>query len=174
MDQNYVNNQMNTNGDNREPLPTYGAQPQYGYAQPPVAPQPQSQPQYGYAQQPYQQYPQYAYGQQQPTYAAPAQQSEMPPAVVESADSAFRKSLTSVIMSLFPITSIIAIFMGSAGLNGVKATNELAARFGLKLGGTANGKTIAARIMGIVGLASGIFFTLFYSFYFLVIIAMAS
>lgn len=165
MDQNYVNNQMNNTGDNREPLPTYGAQPQYGYAQPPVAggtgaPLPTYAP-----------YPQYGYGQQQPVYQAPIQQPASHPVVDESAASAFGKSLAAVIMCSFPITSLIAIFMGSAGLSGVKATNELAARYGIKLSGTAQGKTIAARIMGIVGLATGIFMTLFWTFYFIVIIA---
>lgn len=128
---------------------------------------PQYAPQYGYGQQPPQyapQQPQYGYGQPMP---APVTSN---PAVEECASSAFGKSLASVIMAWFPITSFIAIFLAGAGMRGASEARDLAARLGISAGG----KSVAARIMGIIGLISSIIMTVFYFFYIILIAGLMS
>ena len=68
--------------------------------------------------------------------------------VTESANSAFGKGLAATIMAEFPVASLIAIFMGAAGLKKVKQTNEMAAYYGIK----APGKNIAAKVLSMIGL----------------------
>ena len=102
--------------------------------------------------------------QQIPNPYAPQAQAE----VENAADSAFGKGLASVIMSSFPITSIIAIFLGAGGLSGAKRTNAIAAHYGIEAGG----KNIAARILSTIGLISSIVMTSFWGLYFLLIMAM--
>lgn len=139
MDQNNMNN--------REPLPTYG-QPQY-----------QQAPQY---QQPYGQ-PQYQYAQPQ----APVQAQQNHPAIAECADSAFGKGLAATIMAWFPIVSIVAIAMGSSGLNLVEQAQVIAAQYGVEAGG----KATAAKILSKIGKIGGIVMTIFWAFYFILIFA---
>ena len=84
--------------------------------------------------------------------------------VTESANSAFGKGLAATIMAEFPVTSLIAIFMGAAGLKKVKQTNEMAAYYGIK----APGKNIAAKVLSMIGLITGIAMTAFWSLYFFI------
>lgn len=141
MDQNNTFEQ-NVSG-NPDSLPTFNPQSQ----QPPqFMPQP----------------PQTPYGQQEPYPGANAHTIE------EGADSAFGKSLASVIMAWFPVCSFIAIFLAAAGLRRASATSDLAARLGMSAGG----KNVAARIMGTIGLISSIIMSVFWIFYILLIFAM--
>lgn len=123
-------------------------------------------PQSQQSQQPPQFMPQYApqspYAQQEPYPGANAHKIEA------GADSAFGKSLASVIMAWFPICSFIAIFLAAAGLRCSSATSDLAARLGMSAGG----KNVAARIMGTIGLISSIIMSVFWIFYILLIFAM--
>lgn len=86
--------------------------------------------------------------------------------VAEMSNSAFNKALASAIMSNFPITSIIAIVMGSQALGQVKRIKELAEPYGIFAGG----KYIAARVLALIGKFSGIFMTVFWALYFFLII----
>lgn len=143
MDQNNFNNVGVT--ENREPLPTFGTQPQNGYAQP-NADGREPLPTMNFAAQ--------------PTYTAPAPQAV---SEIEScANSAFGKALASVIIASLPIGSLIAIFLSSGALRLVKRANELAAYCGVSAGG----KAVAAKIMGIIGKISSIVMTVFYVLYF--------
>lgn len=155
MDQN-VNNQFNPQTGAPQPAPVFNGQPQ-GYPQ-----QPYGQPQ-GYPQQPYG-YPQQPYGYPQQPYAQ--QPSGEHPAVTASADAAFGKSLAAAIMCSFPITSIIAIILGSAGLSLVEETNRLAAQYGVSAGG----KNVAAKVLGMIGKIAGIVMTVFWGLYFLILL----
>ena len=75
-----------------------------------------------------------------------------------SLNSAFNKSLASTIMAYFPICGLIAIFVGLAGLKGLKKTEELAMYYGVQVGK----KRVATRILGMVGTISGVVSTLSY------------
>lgn len=152
MDQNNYNGQGVPNDQTREPLPTFD------YQQQPVNQQPAyQQPVY---QQPVYQQPVY----QQPVYQQPATQN-----IEENAGKAFGKSLAATIMAWFPVTSIIAIIMGAIGLKLSKANSEHASRLGVSAGGKNN----AAKILGIVGLVSGIVMTVFWFIYIILIAALA-
>ena len=86
--------------------------------------------------------------------------------VTESANSAFGKGLAATIMAEFPVTSVVSIFLGAAGLKKVKQTDEMAAYYGIK----APGKNIAAKVLSMIGLIAGIAMTAFWSFYFFIIV----
>ena len=77
------------------------------------------------------------------------------------ADAAFGKTLASVILTGFPVGSIIAIILGAIGLKAVKRAEEIAANYGVSAGG----KKVAAKIMGKIGLISGIVMTGVWTFY---------
>ena len=149
MDQNNFNNVGAT--ETREPLPTFGTQPQNGYAQP-NADGREPLPTMNFAAQ--------------PTYTTPAPQNV--PEIEACAGSAFGKALASVIISWLPIGSIIAIILSSGALKLVKRANELAAHYGISAGG----KAIAAKILGIVGKVSSIVVTVIYALYFLVLVGL--
>lgn len=158
-EQNYVPQQ--------EQAPVAEPAPQQPVYQQPVYQQPYQQPYqqnpYGY-QQPYQApgYPMYPY---------PAQpRPENVPGLKALADSAFSKGLAAAIMGPWPVTSIIAIIMGSIAKNKVKEADNLAAQHGTK----APGKRTAAKILGNVGFGVGIGFTIFWVFYFFLIIGLVS
>ena len=74
-------------------------------------------------------------------------------------EKGFGKALAAAIMSGFPITSIIAIFMGRTALKTVNRARDLARRQGISAGG----KCIAARALSIYGIASGAYMTLIYA-----------
>ena len=106
----------------------------------------------------------------QPVYTQPPVQPVGPTVeqvVHDLADKAFGKALASVIMSAFPITSIIAIVMGSKALNLVNQARDIATPYGI-FGG---GKYIASRIMAMVGKYTGIAMTIFWGLYILIIAA---
>ena len=171
MDQN--NNYQNTNTQ-REPLPTFQPEPQAPTAQPAYQQTPYQQPAYQQApyQQPaYQQAPtaQPAY-QQTPYQQTPYQQDNFYQAqqnpyaeqeVANYANSSFKKGLAALIMASFPVTSIISIFMGSGAIKRSKRASELASQYGVSAGG----KSIAGKIMGIIGLIEGIFMTIWWPIY---------
>lgn len=96
-----------------------------------------------------------------PTYA-PVPTTD--PTVESYVNAAFTKSLASVIMCEFPVASIIAIVMGSKGLEFVEAAKTLAAQRGVK----PSGKNIAANILGKIGKIAGIVMTIFWGVYFLI------
>ena len=83
----------------------------------------------------------------------------------ECADSSFGNTLASVIMAWWPVTSIIAIILGSIGLKSVNRAEELEANYGVSAGG----KKVAAKIMGKIGPIGGIVMTAFWFIYFLII-----
>ena len=89
------------------------------------------------------------------------------PAITECADSAFGKGLAATIMAWFPIVSIVAIAMGSSGLNLVEQAQVIAAQYGAEAGG----KATAAKILSKIGKIAGIVMTIFWAFYFFLIFA---
>ena len=100
-----------------------------------------------------------------PVYAAPVQPAPTVEQVVHDlADKAFVKALAAVIMATFPITSIIAIVMGSKALKLVNQARDIATPYGI-FGG---GKYMASRIMAMVGKYTGIAMTVFWGLYFLI------
>ncbi len=167
MDQNNFNGQGVQNDQTREPLPTFEQpvyqQPVYQQEQPVYQQPVYQQPVYQQEQPAYQQY-------QQPVYQQPMYQQSVSPVsqeIEEKAGSAFGKGLAATIMAWFPITSIIAIILGSIGLKLANANNEHASRLGVSAGG----KNVAAKILGIVGLVSGIVMTIFWVVYIIAIVA---
>lgn len=161
--------QNNQQANQREPLPVFEKPAQPVYQQPvyqePVNQQPvYQQPVYQQPvyQQPVYQQPVY----QQPAYQQPAYQQPIPQ-LKELGDSAFGKGLAAAIMAEFPVTSIIAIIMGSKAQNLAAQAEAMAARYGVSAGG----KCIAGKIMGKIGKIMGIVLTVFYAFYFLLLIA---
>lgn len=76
-------------------------------------------------------------------------------------DSAFGKALAATIMAWFPITSIIAIFMGSKALKIVGAAYTLAEQNRVRV----TGKCKAARVLGMIGKIGGIVMTVFWILY---------
>ena len=159
MDQNNLNGQ-NPQYSGREPLPTmdypqapnngfYGQNPQYGDREPlPTMNYPAAAPVYQQAPN------------QQVNSALNAQ-------LQAYGDAAFGKCLAAAIMAWFPVTSIIAIVMGSTGLGIVEQAYQLAIRNGISAGG----KNIASKILGKVGKIGGIAMTAFWGFYFFLIFA---
>ena len=148
MEQNNFYEQPNTNGQEREPLPQYdfsGQQPTY--------------------QQPMYQQPMY----QQPVYQQPPQDMYTRE-IGECADSAFGKGLAATIMAWFPVTSIIAIILGSGSVNLVEKAQELAARCGISAGG----KCVAAKILGKIGKIGGIVMTIFWGVYIFLLVSIFS
>ena len=97
-----------------------------------------------------------------PVYAPPAPSAPTVEQVVHGlADQAFGKALASVIMSAFPVASIIAIVMGSKALELVNQARDIATPYGM-FGG---GKYMAASIMAMVGKYTGIAMTVFWGLY---------
>lgn len=104
----------------------------------------------------------------QPVYTQPPVQPVGPTVeqvVHDLAEKAFGKALAAAIMSAFPITSIIAIVMGSGALKLVNQARDIATPYGI-FGG---GKYIAARVLALVGKYSGIAMTIFWGLYFFII-----
>lgn len=156
MDENNFSGQCAT--ETREPLPTFGTQPQNGFVQQNTAVNGEREP-----------LPTLDFSAQPPVFTQTAEpRSENNPEVDACAGSAFGKSLAAAIMAWFPICSIIAIILGSGGLKMVKRANELAAHYGVSAGG----KNVAAKILGMVGKIAGIVMTVIYSIYFVVIVGM--
>ncbi len=174
MDQNNMNQQNERNFENREGNLPY--ENQQNYAENATA-QRDPLPNYDYSnyapQQPTYQQPMY----QQPVYQQPMYQQPMYqqqnaqnihlPELEATVGSAFGKSLAAVIMSEFPILSIIAIILGSLGLKGSRRADYIAAQHGIRAGG----KNVAAKVLGRIGLILGIVMTVIWSYYFLMIIA---
>ena len=88
------------------------------------------------------------------------------PEVDEKVDSAFFKALASTILAFFPITSVVAIFLGLSVSKKLKEANELAENYGVGLGGKAK----AAKILSIIGSIAGGVFTVYYAFYAFIIL----
>ncbi len=110
--------------------------------------------------------PTYEYVPQAPVYELGYQQAypQQNNAYIESVvSSGFGKSLAAAIMAWYPVTSIIAIILGSSGLNCVKQAEQIAAQYGISAGG----KNIAAKVLGKVGMIGGIVMTAFWAFYIL-------
>ena len=157
MEQNNFNSQGSTATETREPLPTFGVQPQNNFSQPNTT---------AAGREPL---PTLNFSAQPPVFTQTAEShSGSNPEVDACAGSAFGKSLAAAIMAWFPICSIIAIILGSGGLKMVKRANELAAHYGVSAGG----KTVAAKVLGMVGKIAGIVMTVIYSIYFVVIVGL--
>lgn len=92
------------------------------------------------------------------------QNGGVPAQLEKMVGDAFGKCLAACIMAWFPIASIIAIVMGSQGLNLVKDANTLAAGLGISAGG----KAVGAKITGMIGKIGGIVMTVFYGLYFFI------
>lgn len=123
------------------------------------------QPQYQQPQYEQSQYQQPMY--QQPIYQQPPQPDILPPDIQQMVDSVFGKALAATIMSEFPITSIIAFFLGN---NAFKTTNEIVeicAALGIRI----PGKLKAARILSRIGKFAGLGFSIFWGCYFGFILA---
>lgn len=158
MEQNNFNGQGTSATETRDPLPTFGDQPQNGFGQQSIVTNGDREP-----------LPTLDFSAQPPVFAQTVEpQKESNSEVEECAGSAFGKSLAAAIMAWFPICSIIAIILGSGGLKRVKRANELAAHYGVSAGG----KNVAAKILGMVGKIAGIVMTVIYSLYFVIIIGM--
>ena len=112
--------------------------------------------------------PTYDFSVQQPVFAQTAEPSSDCQREIDSLSGpAFGQALASVIMSWYPVTSIIALILSISALKKVKKANALAERCGISAGG----KIIAAKIMGTIGKISGIVMTIFWSLYILLLIA---
>lgn len=97
------------------------------------------------------------------TVAADTQQNSAAAAENNSmVNSAFGKGLAATILAWFPITSIIAIFLGGSATKLVAKLRDHATANGIKPGG----KNIAAKILGMVGKIGGIAMTIFWVIYF--------
>lgn len=105
--------------------------------------------------------------QAQPFSPEAAPQAQSSAELEDLVGSAFGKSLASVIIAGFPISSIIAIILSCSGQSKLKAAQELAARMGVSAGG----KAVAAKVLGIIGKIAGIVCTAIYGLYFLTILA---
>ena len=150
MDQN--NQFINPNEQPVAPVePVYAEPVQPVYAQP-VAPVQPVQPVYT-----------------QPVYTQPPVQPAGPTVeqvVQDLSNKAFGKALAAAIMSAFPITSIIAIVMGSKALNLVNQARDIATPYGVKGGA----KYFVARGLGLYGKFTGILMTVVWALYFLIIV----
>ena len=105
----------------------------------------------------------------QPVYTQPPVQPVGPTVeqvVHDLADKAFGKALAAAIMSSFPITSIIAIVMGSGALKLVNQARDIATPYGVKGGA----KYFVARGLGLYGKFTGILMTVVWALYFLIIV----
>ncbi len=110
------------------------------------------------------------YGQYQPGPNPYYQPVVRDPQVESLIDSAFGKSLTSTIICGLPVGSIIAIVLGSAGLNLVDEAKRLAAQRGAMPGG----KNVAATVLGKIGKIAGIVMTIWWAFYIFFIVFLFS
>ncbi|MBP3413713.1 MAG: hypothetical protein J6L81_00750 [Clostridia bacterium] len=100
-----------------------------------------------------------------PAATAPADTQQNSAAATENhsmVNSAFGKGLAATILAWFPITSIIAIFLGGSATKLVKKLRDHATANGIK----PSGKNIAAKILGMVGKIGGIAMTIFWVIYF--------
>lgn len=105
----------------------------------------------------------------QEAYAPMTQQNtEAENTIRELADSAFAKGLAATIISPLPIASLIAVILSAIGLKAVSRARELAAAHNLSAGG----KSVAGKVLSIVGLVTGLVFTAIWGFYFLAIVAL--
>lgn len=135
--------------ETREPLPTFGVQPQPGAS--PVDTNPTDRaplPTYDFANVP---------AFTQPVDNKPARYPDLEVCV----DSAFGKGLAATILASFPFTSLISIFLGAAGQSRVNRAKKLAAQYGVSAGG----KNTAANVLSKIGLIYGIVMTAFWLFY---------
>ncbi len=86
---------------------------------------------------------------------------ERDPMIDVFAGQAFSKGLASVILSQFPIASIIGLVMGSKGLKSANMARDLANAQGVKGGG----KYMVGRILSTVGKFTSLFYTVFWALY---------
>ena len=152
--------------------PYYPQQPVYPqppvqqpyYPQQPVYPQPPVQQPY-YPQQPVYAEPYYP---QQPLYpqaTAPAPYLEQEPNWEEVESTSFRKALTALIASMFPVGSIISIVAGAKGRGIAARAISYANRHNIPV----RNKIKTAAGMAKAGMVTGIVFTAIYAFILLVI-----
>ena len=139
MDNQNINNE-------REPLPTFDAAPDFTAATTVEA----------------------APAREIPTYEAPVNEAPEEPAAPERdpmidvlAGQAFSKGLASVILSQFPIASIIGLILGSKGVKSANMARDLANAQGVKGGG----KYMVGRILSTIGKFMSLFYTIFWALY---------
>ena len=89
--------------------------------------------------------------------------------VKQLADSAFGNCLASVIIPAIPVGSLISLILGAKGLKLANKATEIAVANKMFAGG----KNIAAKILGKIGLITGIVMTAFWTFYFSIIFIIA-
>ena len=111
------------------------------------------------------------YYDQQGYYAQQPVQNEDPRAaaanyVEQMAGSVFGKALASMILSQFPITSVIAIILGASANSALNEIKKVAEGYGIKGGG----KYMASRVLSKIGLFSGIAMTVFWTIYILYLV----
>lgn len=147
------NNNYGQGNNNQQPV--YNNQPQNGYYQ--NGAYYNNQPQYGNPYAPNQQM-----GYQQNTQQNNQIDAMSIPQIAEPVNSAFGKGLAATIMGWFPITSIIAIFLGCGALKNVKEANAIAANYGIQT----IGKNVAAKVLGMIGKIVGIVYTVIWGLYF--------
>lgn len=81
------------------------------------------------------------------------------PEVDKRVDSIFGKALAATIMSVFPVASIVAIFLGFDAMKSINKTKELADKYGVGIGG----KGKAAKVLSMVGTIAGGALTAYYT-----------
>ena len=84
------------------------------------------------------------------------------PEIEDRVNYNFKKALASVIMSMFPITCVVALFFSHKAWKTAWSIDELAKSRGARV----SGKNIASKILSGVGKGYSIFCTIFYALYF--------
>jgi len=104
-----------------------------------------------------------------PVYTETSKPAEHPEKAEADAkiEATFGKALAATICAAFPIASIVAIVLGKQALDAWVEASDAAKRGGFRL----TGKSVAVRVLGLVGKIGGIVMTAFWAIYFIVLIA---
>ena len=146
MEENSFNNQGVT--EKREPLPTFNEQPEKVTQ--------------------YDTLPDMVFQEQPPVFVqdieAPNQDAINK--IQSNASSALGKAIASVIMSVFPILSLFAVFLGEDGVNYAEEAIRLARKSNIRVGG----KAVVAKILGMIGKYEGILMSFVWFIYIVILI----
>ena len=87
--------------------------------------------------------------------------------VQDFVERAFNKGLVSIIICGFPVSSIVSIFLAASSKKTLSEAANLAKALGIELGG----KSVATRILNIIGLVTGIVMSAVWGLYILIVVA---